>query len=283
MRALIRAWLVAIALSGLGAVVAVSPYAAAQGQEGSCPVEPDACAFAALLNQWLLSGNVDAVVARLVVQEQECPGPEPHGLGGPYPLCDGAAPGERRAGVPIARLQSEGGVLSTENVKQLLRSWIRTADPAVSDEYGSGDLRLFTIGCTGITGAGTSCSTRFTVVFSLIRTTNVAQPTRLLLMFPVDRQADGTLRITAVVTSTLLGDESGLATALRGGNGTIFAPNPVQPGVYFPWSLPQGAAFPGTGVGIPAEDENAIARFAGFVATFVTLSVGRLLVRRTVS
>jgi hypothetical protein len=274
---------VAIVLSGLAAAVAPSPDTAAQGQAGSCPVEPDACAFAALLNQWLLSGNVDAVAARLSLQEQECPGPEPHGLGGPYPLCAGAMPGERRAGVPIAGLQSEGGVLSTENVKALLRSWISTADLAVSDEYGPGDLQLFTLGCAGIAGVGTSCSTRFTVVFSLIRTTDVAQPTRLLLMFPVERQADGTLRITAVVTSALLGDESGLATALRGGNGTIFTPYPVEPGVYFPWSPPQGAAFPGTGVGIPAENENAIAMFAGFVATFVTLSAGRLLVRRTAS
>ncbi len=65
------------------------------------------------------------------------------GLGGPFPLCDGATSGELRSGYLAARRASEGAVLSEEGYREFLIQRLTAADPAASDEYGPGEWRLF--------------------------------------------------------------------------------------------------------------------------------------------
>jgi hypothetical protein len=157
-----------------------------------CNLDAEVCAFAATLNRWLLTPDVDAILARTAPEQFECPGPRPQGLGGPYPLCDGAAPGERRSGYTVVRLQSEASVVSAQGYRDLVRTWIESADPARRDEFGPGTQRLYGIGCPAASAGGpASCRERFATVFSAIQVRpNVPQPHREQLIFFAARGSD---------------------------------------------------------------------------------------------
>ncbi len=76
-----------------------------------CPVAKDLCATALALQQNMWAANFDALETLTQKSSFTCPGPSPGGAGGPYPLCQGASPGEIRRGVRINRLQSDGGTV----------------------------------------------------------------------------------------------------------------------------------------------------------------------------
>src|SRR5215208_3526470 len=84
-----------------------APGTAHAARDPDCPVEPDACEFVRSVVVALDSGDRSALLPLLATEEVVCPAPDSGGLGGPFPLCDGAAEGERRVGVPISRINSE--------------------------------------------------------------------------------------------------------------------------------------------------------------------------------
>src|SRR5215211_4062193 len=103
----VLAMLVALLVSAeAGMLVSVASWAdrsASTGQasaETPCPIHHVACEEAAGIAEGFLSGNLDALLGRLTSSTHVCPGPEPVGVGGPFPLCDGASAGEVREGYP---------------------------------------------------------------------------------------------------------------------------------------------------------------------------------------
>src|SRR5206468_3468445 len=118
-----------------------------------CPVEPDACDFVRRVVDALASNDPAALLPRLAPEEAVCPEPGSGGLGGPFPLCDGAAAGETRWGVPISRINSEGGMIRPEDV----------AREVMPDFNGP---RPGTIGCAETDPAdGPSCRDVVSLVF----------------------------------------------------------------------------------------------------------------------
>ena len=102
-----------------------------------------------------------------------CDGPVARGLGAPHPLCDGSLTGEQRPGYPYGNYGSEGTALSAEQYAGLLRRQLAVLnsliDPAASDEYGSGALRVLTVGCTNVgSSIPSDCGAGFAFVLSSI-------------------------------------------------------------------------------------------------------------------
>lgn len=239
----------------------------------NCPVAADACAFATHVQQWFDRGIYDAFASLLQTQEVECPGPTPIGLGGPYPLCDGSQPGERRYGTPIVRPGSEGGIGSVELFRDLLA---RRATP----------MRLATIGCPDAAALGANaCGDAFSLVFVApdcpAQGGCSIQPVTVL---PVVRQPSGQYRLASIITSVagLLPD-----AALTGGRVSagreLFVPGAPATATFVPWSPPPVAALPPAGHGLtvdtPASVTTAAILFAGAIAV-VLLSVTTRLRRR---
>jgi hypothetical protein len=210
----------------------------ASGQTGArpCPTDPAVCTFAADLNRAVLGGDSVWIWDRARFTEVECPGGTPQGLGGPFPLCDGAQPGERRSGIQVAYLSSEGTVVSREGLANAIRSWIGGADPAASDEFGTGAPRLYSLGCPLTqTAPGPRCPEQLSVVFSQ-RPRGI--PWRSQLIFYVRQPAGGgPAQITDVAIGPVLPEDQ-LPPILRGGNSSaIFSPQGYAPfGTYLPWT-----------------------------------------------
>jgi DNA-binding CsgD family transcriptional regulator len=80
--------------------------------------------FAARIAALVSSGQLDELLALSEPVTFTCPGPTPQGAGGPFPLCDGAAPGEERQGYLTAVDASEA----------------ETVDPATFSERASDTL-----------------------------------------------------------------------------------------------------------------------------------------------
>src|SRR5262245_15333668 len=221
-----RCWLVAGALAALVAA-AGSAWPPAEGQRApssgvaaaaqatslaaaGCPVHPDACTLAAALSADLARDDMDAVSARLHLHTYVCPERGGTEAGGPFPLCEDAAPGERRSGMPFGFLQSEGVVYAVEQYLGMLHYWLARAQPAAADDVGSGALRLFGFGCPAITPAeGPRCRDAFTLVFSAIGQ-GAVEPFRYQLIFVIEQPAGtSTLGITETLLagSMALGEE----------------------------------------------------------------------------
>ena len=81
-------------------------------EPAACPVATIACDKALDLARAVAMSDWDAVLRDLRATPAACPGPTAGGLGGPYPLCDGASPGELRHGFPVAHHGSEGVMLN---------------------------------------------------------------------------------------------------------------------------------------------------------------------------
>ncbi|MEX0781825.1 MAG: hypothetical protein WD557_04180 [Dehalococcoidia bacterium] len=73
-----------------------------------CPAEPSVCEFSLEVSEAVGRADFDALRAMMQLAPFTCPGATPGGLGGPYPLCDGAAAGEVREGMHVYRLGSHG-------------------------------------------------------------------------------------------------------------------------------------------------------------------------------
>lgn len=145
---------------------AVTPTVSA-GASIDCPVEAVVCEFATSIDEWIQGGDVELIVASTRSKEFECPGPSPSGLGGPFPLCDGSTKGERRVGHEVLRRHSEGSVIQEAELGPFLRRVLADASSAASDRFGPGNYILYSVGCRGTKGGeASSCSEKFTVVFS---------------------------------------------------------------------------------------------------------------------
>ena len=112
-----------------------------------CPVDEPHCDFAAELHSALQSGDTQAIVALSKPSEYICPGPRERtpdlGL-----VCSKAAAGEVRSGYPILRLGAQNGALDKMENHELLLGWADIGSGEEVDRYGSGTLRLATLGCT---------------------------------------------------------------------------------------------------------------------------------------
>ncbi len=133
----------------------------------ACPLVRDACALAAFLQTRLASGDLESVATANRIESFTCPGTPAQGIGGPFPLCDGAFGGEKRLGVQMNRRYSEGFVVSPEEYQRILRQLLQAADANASDAYGTGALRLYSLSCLDQAAAPVSCP-RFAVIFSSI-------------------------------------------------------------------------------------------------------------------
>ena len=165
---------------------AASPTrAAATPGAATCPVAPAACAAADRLSDLLARGDIDALVAATEPEQFECPGPRPTGAGGPFPLCDGSAPGEQRTGYSITYLQGERSVVSEQGHRTFLQGWLETVAPNHRDSVGEGRLLLYTIGCEQAPANATPpCPGQAAIVFSAIREgTGIPPDSRFALVF----------------------------------------------------------------------------------------------------
>lgn len=83
------------------AATSVDPTAASGAtptpQPAACPLDDGVCVAARELEAMIAAGS-GAIEARLMTTPYECPGVRPQGIGGPYPLCEGAVDGEVRVG-----------------------------------------------------------------------------------------------------------------------------------------------------------------------------------------
>ena len=62
----------------------------------TCPLDAEVCEFSERLQEAVVTADFAALTAMSEAQSFSCSGPEPGGLGGPYPLCDGSTAGETR-------------------------------------------------------------------------------------------------------------------------------------------------------------------------------------------
>lgn len=159
-----------------------------------CPVAASVCAFAEEVARAVRLPDFGEIVANARAQEYACPSPRPPGLGGPYPLCDGASIGESRSGYEIAYLSSEGVVVDAQDLRGALDGWTAAADPSASDALGDGGNRLYTIGCAS---GDSACAERFALIFSQLRS-GVPVRIELILYFEQPQTGDPQLVWTAI-------------------------------------------------------------------------------------
>jgi len=192
---------------------AATPTAAAV----ACPVAKDLCGFALELRQDMWVGNFEALEALTQKSSFTCPGPRAEGAGGPFPLCQGANPGEVRPGVAIHRLQSDGGTVET-SILPALR--ISILDGGQGLKRGFNAPQVVGIQCPG-TPSQPDCSRQAVIYFEGAAHFQVkSEPARWKasgLQFG-NTTEDGSLPST--VSAMLFPDE------------TLSAP-----GVYLPWRL----------------------------------------------
>lgn len=226
--------LVLLVLALLAAAPACS---AATATPTSCPLDQEACAFAAALNRWLQSGDDDSIIARLAPERFTCPGPVAQGLGGPYPLCEGSTPGEERSGYPSDNF-SEGTVQSASQYRGLLGYWRAHTEASLADGDGPGALRLVTLACTAA-GGSVDCGHQFLVAFSALwRFPQNPEAVRMVFVFWIARGVGpGEERIVGTGAGALSQVPAGM---VRGGR----APSHVPLGdvEFFPWVPPAVAA-----------------------------------------
>ena len=138
----------------------------------ACPTEQSACDFASLLNGWVRTADIDAIIGASEPTIFICPRPTPMGIGYLDSLCEGASAGESRAGYRYEMQESEGSVLNEKDLRNEIKSWIESDDPSKSDDYGSGQVRFASIGCPRPEpAADPSCESHFSVVFTKITVT----------------------------------------------------------------------------------------------------------------
>lgn len=214
-------WLVREDVSGPGAT-----------PEDGCPVADDVCAFAAAVNRAVQSSDFGALVSSARAQEYACPSPRPQGLGGPYPLCDGAVSGETRSGYEVAYLSSEGVVVDARGLQEALDRWAGSADPSASDAFGGGGSHLYAVGCA--TG-GEACGDRFSLVFSQLRS---GVPARIELILYFEQAQVGQAQLVWTAIGPLL-EPSQQQVALSGGSTQDFLSLQGWPPLTTFYALPQ--------------------------------------------
>jgi hypothetical protein len=198
-----------------GATATPTPTQAAE----LCPIAADACSFANQIAMYVLGGDGDGVISSARSTFYQCPGP--NGEGQPYPLCNGATPGETRAGFPLRQTEGSGSVVNEADAAQLVSGWSGRTEPSLHDEYGDGEAQAYTIACPDIgANEGDQCGDAFSLVFSGLSPAGDAAdpPLRTMLAIDAQRGEDGELRVTGFATGVL---STGLDLALRGGTGAV--------------------------------------------------------------
>ena len=201
----------------VGVVVAPAKPQAAE----LCPISADACSFLNRIAQRVMAGDGRAVLSSSKSTFYKCPGPNGE-VGDRFPLCNGARAGEMRAGFPVRRIQSEGSVLTEADAVRLIAEWGGRTEPSLSDDYGDGAARAYSIACLDVRAdEGRRCEDSFSLVFSgLAPASDAGQPPlRTMLIIDVRRTDDGELRAYGFGTGVLV---YGLAYALQGGTGLTF-------------------------------------------------------------
>ncbi len=199
-----------------------------------CPVNADACAFAALLNGWLVGGEFDSILATWRPTEYECPGPVAQGLGGPYPLCDDAYPSEVREGYAIGT-DTHGFVVSAQQLRNdELRRWRDSALANVTDRVGGGAFAVYSIGCWVSDNEGPdACDQKFSAVLSAIVDGGSSGQFRTYVVFlVVTDPASGGHSITGLVT---VGPTPDLPNTLVNGGRSKALPAELGKYAYHPW------------------------------------------------
>lgn len=120
------------ATTGAGRPSQAGDASASQAAPTACPIARNACDFAGQVNDWMLAGDIDAILAQLQPNELTCDGPVAVRLGGPHPLCDGASAGEQRVGYPWGHMGSEGTVVSEELTGTNCSAGLRPPSPLIS-------------------------------------------------------------------------------------------------------------------------------------------------------
>lgn len=150
-----------------------------------CPVDATTCAVAERFISAWKAKDVDALMAMAKPLPTSCPVPPWTGLGGPYPLCDGATiDGEVREGF-VWSSGTHGGLESREALRQRL-----AGASAVEEERA-----LLTIGCA--VGEGTNaCEGNFVLTFGAFPSGSDAQGVRQI---PVIRPEEGQAGLIGVL------------------------------------------------------------------------------------
>lgn len=128
----------------------------------TCPAQAAVCDFSLRLADAIARADFEALRGMMQPSEYTCPGPTPGGLGGPYPLCDGAGSGESRSGMRVYYLNSHGTVAAEPLVEvrqAILSGW------QFEERLGSEQPRIVGLHCP-VAGTGASCDELFVLVLA---------------------------------------------------------------------------------------------------------------------
>src|SRR6266511_1870988 len=142
---------------------ATLPASATQGPQDSCTLDTAVCNVAASALKAVRTKDYEWLLQNSQPKPYTCPGPSLRALGGPFPLCTGAAPGERRPGYAIAFLESEGAIYDINAYKAELQRFLDTPLATAADQYGPAATTLYSIACPA---EPMPCRDRFAIVFS---------------------------------------------------------------------------------------------------------------------
>jgi hypothetical protein len=158
------------------------------------------CILAQGIERALLAENVDVIVDEFSASTfYICPGGQPQGPGGPFPLCDGAQANEGRTGYQVGRRYSEGAIVNRDGLKQYIQRFLDAVQPNARDAAGSGGLRLYSFSCSREAFAvqNVSCA-RLGIIFSAIIRQGGQQRREALVFWAVAGFSGKTLPVTEV-------------------------------------------------------------------------------------
>lgn len=220
----------AMATVSLSPAATASATATATAAPDRCPVAVEICSFSATLQRLVSAADFDAIQQLTAPSPFVCPGGE-YGLGGPFPLCDGARGGEVREGFRITRLQSDGGTVEPSLLPQLRMAILDDADQSLGYYV---EPHVIGIHCPVVSGSP-DCGEQFIVYFSM------SMPAARLL---VARKSEGYRVVGLQMGDTV---EKLGAIAVHGGE-LPYVHDKVGPGWFFPW---RGDYLPDPGHDVP--------------------------------
>ena len=184
-------------------VVPAEPTATPEPSETpgvGCPIEDVVCNLGESLEVALENGDYGAIIDLMQSREQTCPGGQPQGAGGPFPLCEGAAQGEVRTGYDLARRYSEGSFVDRDGVILYVEGFMNAVTPTATDAHGDGALRLQGVSCAQESGGNCELATVF---FTAI----LEESRRELLIFWVPLPASPEKPINRIWNGAILPDD----------------------------------------------------------------------------
>lgn len=199
------------------ATTATSTATALPTPPEACPAGPELCDFALEIQRRMWEADFSWFDDKTGLQPFTCPVPGTMGMGGPFPICNGAVEGEVRQGVRIRRLQSDGGTVEASIVPELRHA-------ILDGGHGLGPFldapQIAGFHCPG-TPAAPDCRERAVVFFE-----GAAHlPVRII---------GRTWRIAALQFGHFAEDPS----VFSSGGAMPFPDQALEPGVYMPWKPP---------------------------------------------